>query len=192
MKLTEAKLILLINEVIDESNNNLRSYRKYLAMDDIPVDSADYDQHIKDATTGNCGKFTLTLIVRLLELKEQGKAKDIDLMILYDKETLENPGDTNDIESLIGSFVNHAFVFADGFYYDANGRFTESDFSSHLSDYITSNSFQLASFKVNNLSDVERYMDALNDMGSLNNRSCSGYESAVDDIIMKTYFNQSK
>ena len=192
MKLTEAKLKLIINEVISESNGDLGSYRKYLAMDDIPVDSEDYEDHIKDASTGNCGKFSLTLIVRLLELKEEGMVSDIDLMVLYDKDTVENPEGAGDIEGLIGSLVNHAFVFADGFYYDVNGRFTESDFSSHLSDYITSNSFHLASFEVNSLSDVERYMDALNDMGSLDNRSCSGYESAVDDIIIKTYFNQSK
>ena len=105
-------------------------------MDDIPVDSEDYKDHIKDATTGNCGKFALTLIVKLLELKEKGLVHNIDLMILYDKETVK--GSVDKIEDLIGSFVNHAFVFADGFYYDVNGRFEESDFSSHLKDYIGS------------------------------------------------------
>ena len=147
MKLTNAKLKAMINEVISESNDDLRSYRKYLAMDDIPVDSDDYEDHIKDAAMGNCGKFTLTLITRLLELKQRGMVNDIGLMILYDKQTVSDPEGINKIEDLIGSFVNHAFVFADGFYYDVNGKFNESELPSHL------------------------------------------YESAVEDIIMKTYFN---
>tara|TARA_Y100001972_G_scaffold125525_1_gene176886 strand:+ start:557 stop:1135 length:579 start_codon:yes stop_codon:yes gene_type:complete len=191
MKLTEAKLKTIISEVISESIDDLGSYRKYLAMDDIPVDSEDYEDHIKDASTGNCGKFTLTLLVRLLELREKGIVKDIDLMILYDKQTVSSPEGINKIEDLIGSFVNHAFVFADGFYYDVNGRFNESELSSHLKDYTGSMDEPFLNyFEVNNLNDIRRYHSALNDMGSLDNRSCSGYESAVDNIIMKTYFNK--
>tara|TARA_B100000963_G_C22375947_1_gene558035 strand:+ start:88 stop:660 length:573 start_codon:yes stop_codon:yes gene_type:complete len=190
MKLTEAKLRLIINEVISESIDDLGSYRKYLAMDDISVDSEDYEDHIKDATMGNCGKFSLTLITRLLELKERGMVNDIGLMILYDKQTVTNSEGISRIEDLIGSFVNHAFVFADGFYYDVNGKFNESELSSHLRDYLDPMDEPfLNSFEVNNLNDVQRYHSVLNDMGSLDNRSCSGYESAVEDIIMKTYFN---
>jgi hypothetical protein len=173
----------------EQEKDSMEYYKNYFSMDDVSPGSEYYDHHINNAKTGNCGKFALTIITKLYDLKKSGKIKDLELMLLYDGSEIESPGGPREIESLIGSFVNHAFVYADGYYYDANGRFLESEFSSHLNDSILGDNFYVSQFPVNSTSDIEKYMNALEDIGILNNQNNFGYDSAVEEMIIKPYFS---
>jgi hypothetical protein len=173
----------------DQKKDSIESYKDYFSMDDVSPDDEFYDEHIDNAKEGNCGKFALTLITKLYDLKKSGKIKDLDLMLLYDGSNIENPGGPRQIESLIGSFVNHVFVHADGHYYDVDGKFSESEYSSRLKNYVVDGTSYVSKFPVNSISDIGKYLDALNDIGVLNNKNNFGYDRAVEEMIIKPYFS---